>query len=489
MTDYLSKVSNIPKQCDWPRSMAEAPNRQTFSKNNAEMVYDMTTHPASQYRVDDRRKIGAEFEVLLRRRGTLEFLPTEVSDAIKAEVDAILSARDLKEFVTGEIDQDIIETKTQPFSSPEHLRVQTYFVLRTVVMTARKHGAQVVPFSVDPLAPKANVNLKHPFIGFIARTKHGTVTFENCGSINCPQFHLDIGEWNATMHAYRIFRALIPVFVAMTSNSALAAGRDSRLLAFRVNQKCQLLDNLGFLGPALPEDIEPIEYYRAMYELCNFKDLMLRFIFDFNGSLRIRPANKKIGLEMGFFDTIPDLRVMWALVDFLNALLTRVLYAYAEDEPLPWFLATNIEQALTKSLQWAVKDGLDAKYLAGRWGFNEKRGAVPMRELIFALMEFAGQTDTVGGDWAEIIEEAILADGTPAHQTLALYYSFLGKDLEEMYKLPEDKRGYDLDVPEDKRREAIVKVANHFSARFEQQFDEASNTAKRQPDVLRNLAS
>lgn len=309
----------------------------------------------------------------------------------------------LRERVRPEMHQSMVEVGTGICQNVAQVRAEVKELRQHLDYLARKSGLRIIAAGTHPFSDwKKQDIVQHERYSNLVEDLQD-IARENL--IFGLHVHVGIKKKEVAMALANQVRYFLPHLLALSTSSPFWLGRKSGLKSIR----CEIFKRFPRTG--IPDEFRSYAQFQA------FAELLVKV-----GSI---DNAKKIWWDVRvhpFFDTV-ELRIC----DMTTRLEDTVLIAAIAQAIMGQLYLLHVRnqqwrsyhRALIEENKWrAVRYGLDAKFI----DFG-KEAEVPLRELIFELLEFVDEAAGMFGTRDEIRTgvERILKEGTSADRQLKIY--------------------------------------------------------------------
>ena len=365
---------------DPPISKPDVHNRKTYrrfrpvvrSPTGRINVFAMASHPT----------FGVEEEFLLADQTTGE--PVAVNRAVAGHA----AERGVE--LQLELTSCQIETTSDVVSSRGELRDQLSRLRRIAAEAAEATGAQLLAVALPPTVPHEFPITDTPRYREIAE-KFGMIAHEQ-GICGC-HVHVAVSSREVAIRVSNRLRPWLPLFLALSANSAIYRNTDTGYASFR----SILWARLPNAGP--PPQFDSIDEYDAAVKMLHEAGVVLD---DGMVYWDVRPSAKFPTIEVRVADVPATVAETVLLATLIRASVMTALSDERRGEPTPPLTSHALKAAYWKS----ARDGLDGEAI----DLLERHAPLPARKLLERLVDRVRPALEAVGDYNMVKAELARID-------------------------------------------------------------------------------
>jgi carboxylate-amine ligase len=278
-----------------------------------------------------------------------------------------------------------IETTSDVVSSSEELREQLTRLRRTAAEGAEASGAQLLAVALPPAVPHEFPITDTPRYREIAE-KFGMLAHEQ-GICGC-HVHVAVPSREVAVRVSNRLRPWLPLFLALSANSAIYRNTDTGYASFR----SVLWARLPNAGP--PPQFDSIDEYDAAVEMLHEAGVVLD---DGMVYWDVRPSAKFPTVEVRAADVPATVAETVLLATLIRASVMTALDDERRGEPTPPLTLHALKAAYWRS----ARDGLDGQAI----DLLESHAPVPARKVLERMVDHVRPALEAVGDYDMVKDE------------------------------------------------------------------------------------
>ncbi|MDT5279578.1 MAG: glutamate---cysteine ligase / carboxylate-amine ligase [Mycobacterium sp.] len=278
-----------------------------------------------------------------------------------------------------------IETTSDVVSSSEELREQLTRLRRTAAEGAEASGAQLLAVALPPAVPHEFPITDTPRYREIAE-KFGMLAHEQ-GICGC-HVHVAVPSREVAVRVSNRLRPWLPLFLALSANSAIYRNTDTGYASFR----SILWARLPNAGP--PPQFDSIDEYDAAVEMLHEAGVVLD---DGMVYWDVRPSAKFPTVEVRAADVPATVAETVLLATLIRASVMTALDDERRGEPTPPLTLHALKAAYWRS----ARDGLDGQAI----DLLESHAPVPARKVLERMVDHVRPALEAVGDYDMVKDE------------------------------------------------------------------------------------